>query len=207
VSPAPHDLLRLRDPAALVHEGPPPAWAREHLAASPTVVVRRAPSRDGLLPVGVRGAVRSERLAAWLDPADVAGLIRPEDLAQGRAWRASGQRRVAPLEALDAVAALLEERGAGWGPVGGAGFELATGAACLGPGSDLDLLVRAPAAPDRGEARRLVEALARLPVRVDLQLEAPGGAVSLAEYAAEGARVVLRTAAGPRLVADPWALR
>lgn len=205
MNPAAHDLLELRDPAALVHDGPLPAWAGAPPGPAATVVVRRAPPRGGLLPVGLRGASRSERLAAWVAPADVVRRVRPEALAAGRAWRRPGCRRVAPLEALDAVAAVLEVRSLSWGPVGGAGFELATGVPCLGPESDLDLLVRAPAAPGRGEARRLLEALARLPVRIDLQLETPAGAVALAEYARPGGPVVLRTAEGPRLVEDPWA--
>jgi phosphoribosyl-dephospho-CoA transferase len=46
--------------------------------------------------------------------------------------------------------------------------------------------------------------LRRLPVRVDVQIETPSGAIALAEYAANLARVALRTQFGPRLVENPW---
>ena len=51
----------------------------------------------------------------------------------------------------------------------------------------------------------LLEALEPLPVRVDVQLEVPRGAVALAEYAAARGPLVLRTVDGARLVRDPWA--
>jgi phosphoribosyl-dephospho-CoA transferase len=93
--------------------------------------------------------------------------------------------------------------GLAWGPTGSAGFELATGDAVAGPASDLDLVVRAPEPWSLDRARELVEDLTRLPVRIDTQLDAPTGAVALAEYA-RGGRVLLRTPDGPKLVNDPW---
>ncbi len=70
--------------------------------------------------------------------------------------------------------------------------------------SDLDVIARVPSPLSRDRARRLHAGLAVLPLRVDVQLETPAGAVALAEYAGAGARVVLRTRAGPRWVANPW---
>ncbi len=201
---APHDLLRIGGPAALVCDGAPPAWVSGRPAAAATVVVRRAEPRGGLLPVGVRGGARPERFAAWVAPERVMARIRPEALAARRAWRDPPARRVPALEALEAVAALLDPLGLAWGPVGGAGFELATGVPCLTPASDLDLVLRAPRPLARAAARRLQAALAELSVRTDVQLETPAGAVALAEHAAGAPRVLLRAVTGPRLVADPW---
>lgn len=200
----PHDLLELGSPGALVWAEPPPAWVGASLARAPFVVVRRAARRGALVPVGVRGERREERFAAWLAAERALRCVRPEDLAAAR--RPGGRAPPCPaLDALDAVAALLGLHGLRWGPVGGVGFELATGVPCTTPASDLDVVIRAPAALDRSCARRLHGALAALPVRVDVQLEAPGGAVALAEYAGAARRVVLRTLDGPRLCADPWA--
>lgn len=198
----PHDLLDVATPTALAWFGPPPGWVRTSLARAPVVVVRRTHRRDGLLPVGVRGASRDERFAAWVAPPGVVRRIRPEDLAVARAWR--GGRRVPQLAALEVVARILEPRGFAWGPVGSAGFELATGIACVGPASDLDLVLRAPVELPRDEAGRLLASLGALDVSVDVQLETPRGAVSLAEYASGASRIALRTRSGPRLVADPW---
>jgi phosphoribosyl-dephospho-CoA transferase len=92
-----------------------------------------------------------------------------------------------------------------WGPTGSVGYELASGAPAVTAASDFDLIVRAPDEVSRERARRLLVASASLPIRVDVQIETPNGAVALAEYAAGGAPIALRTVDGPRLVGDPWA--
>ena len=159
----------------------------------------------GLIPVGVRGSTRAERFAAFLAPAAVAARVMPEDLATAQAWRQTPGRHPAGalLRVLDTVDELFASQSLVWGPTGSVGFELATGAATAGPTSDLDVVVRAPEPwiPDR--APGLADDLARLPVRVDAQLETPAGAVALVEYA-RGGRVLLRTQDGPKLVRDPW---
>ncbi len=199
----PHDLLRLADGAELCYEGPVPGWVPTTLARVPWIVVRRAPI--GLIPVGVRGSTRAQRLAAFLAPAAVAARVTPEDLATVRAWRQTHGRHPAGalLRVLDKLDELFASQNLVWGPTGSIGFELATGAATAGPTSDLDVVVRAPEPwpPDR--TRGLADDLAQLPVRVDAQLETPAGAVALVEYA-RGGRVLLRTPDGPRLVCDPW---
>jgi phosphoribosyl-dephospho-CoA transferase len=172
------------------------------LARTPVVVVRRAGRRGALVPVGVRGWRRGERFAAWLPEARVLHRLRPEELAVRRGWLG---RDAPQLSALVAVEAILGAHGLSWGPVGSVGFELATGVACVTPESDVDLVVRAPAALPPDVARRLHAALAALPVRIDVQLETSAGGVALSEYAAGGPRVVLRTLDGPRWAATPWA--
>jgi phosphoribosyl-dephospho-CoA transferase len=108
------------------------------------------------------------------------------------------------LAALAAAAPWLDDLGLPWGPVGGVGFELATGVPVLTTASDVDLLVRAAGPLDMGKLRTLTARLATLPARFDVQLELDEGAVALAEIcrAAPGT-VLLRTAHGPRLVDWP----
>ncbi len=200
----PHDLLRLADGAGIHYEGPVPAWVPASLARAPWVVVRRAPIMAGLVPIGVRGSTRPERLAAFLAPTAVAARVTPEDLAAARGWRHAFRARwPGAVRVLDAVDELFASLGLAWGPTGSVGFELATGVAVAGPASDLDVVVRAPEPWSLARARELADDLARLPVRVDTQLDTPTGAVALAEYA-RGGRVLLRTPDGPRLVHDPW---
>ncbi len=197
----PHDLVEIASPAAIEAGVPPPQWVRASLERAPFVVVRRCAPGSALVPVGVRGERRSERFATCLPAAKALRRIRPEDLAAERAWRGS---RSPQLSALDEVERLMAAHRLRWGPVGSVGFELATGVACVTPGSDLDLIARVPSPLSRDRARRLHAALAGLPLRVDLQLETPAGSVALAEYAAAAPRVVLRTREGPRWVASPW---
>ncbi len=200
----PHDLLRLADGAGMRYEGPVPAWVPASLARAPWVVVRRAPTIAGLVPVGVRGRTRPERLAAFLAPTAAAARVTPEGLAAARGWRhAFRTRGLGALRVLDAVDELFSSLSLAWGPTGSVGFELATGVAVAGPTSDLDVVVRTPEPWSLARARKLADDLARLPVRVDTQLDTPTGAVALAECA-RGGQVLLRTPDGPKLVNDPW---
>jgi phosphoribosyl-dephospho-CoA transferase len=200
----PHALLRIAGAHSLLWTDAPPAWALSALTRAPWVVARRARG-TGLIPVGVRGARRAERLAAWLHPGQVLARVTPTELAQRREWRNSERRTLVPaLAVLDAVDALLRARGVAWGPCGSVGFELASGTPTASPASDLDVMIVAAAPLPRAVAVALLAALAQLPVRVDAQLEVPHGAVALAEYAAARGPLALRTADGARLVRDPW---
>jgi len=201
-----HALLRIAHPRSLAGVGTLPAWAEAALARAPWVVVRRARSADGLIPVGVRGTTRTERLAAWVNPDAVLECLTPPQLAVRAGWRGSERgARLPALAALEAVAALMQRHELIWGPCGSVGFELASGAATATEDSDLDLMVEARAPPPRAAAAALHASLARLPARADVLLEGPQGAVALEEYALARAPLVLRTAEGPRLVDDAWA--
>jgi phosphoribosyl-dephospho-CoA transferase len=214
-----HTLVRIRGPQALatapVCGSDLPDWARESLRRAPWVVVRRAPSNGGLLPVGVRGEFRNERFAAWLSPDEALEYVTPQELVSTRSWaRAAAaypvrHRAIAALAVGDPVERILGENGLGklWGPVGGVGFELATGKPTATAGSDLDLMVDF-GTPEliASNAGSLWDALAALPVRVDVLLETPNGAIALSEYVRVRAgdnphSFVLRTPSGPRLIA------
>jgi phosphoribosyl-dephospho-CoA transferase len=196
----PHDLLRLRDAHAL-EAVDPPSWVAASLAAAPWVVVRRAASRGGRIPVGVRGADRSERFAAWLPPAAVAEQARPEDLAPGGRLERAPPRPHPAFATLEALAPALDRSGLPWGPVGAAGFELATGRPALTGASDLDIVLRAAPPIDEATLAAIAGRAAGAPLRVDVVVETPLGAVALGELLAGADEVMARTSEGPRLVA------
>ncbi|MBV2353879.1 malonate decarboxylase holo-ACP synthase [Streptomyces sp. J2-1] len=200
----PHDLLHLADPGRLAPApcaGPDrPGWVRDSLAAAPWAVVRRAPAPPGLVPVGVRGAERGHRWAAFVPAGTVAARLRPEQLT-GR----PAPRDLPVFRALTELARTPRPAWAtAWGPGGSAGFELATGRPTARTGSDLDLVVRVPAPVAAPEVARLLARLASLPLRVDVQLQSPWGGFAAAEYARDTGEVLLRTDTGPVLVRDPW---
>jgi phosphoribosyl-dephospho-CoA transferase len=106
---------------------------------------------------------------------------------------------------LDRIAAVMSALVLAWGPVGSVGYELASGIPAVSGASDIDVVLRAGEELSRKTARLLLVDLASLPLRVDVQIETPQGAVSLAEYASGTTQIALRTLDGPRLVEDPWA--
>lgn len=207
----PHDLLWLRGADALIADAPLPAWAADEVRRTdaPVVVRRALPPGAGCVAIGLRGATRGERLAAQVTADDVVRVTTPEEIARQGAWRrppwaGSG---VAALRLLERVAPLLDASPLAWGVTGGVGFALASGRDVLGPASDLDLLLRAPSPSDAAALRALAATLHGLvapEARLDMQIETPLGAFALAEWSRGGAGVLLKTPAGPRLVADPW---
>jgi phosphoribosyl-dephospho-CoA transferase len=206
-APAVHSLLRVVNIKFLEWDATPPAWITESLQRAPFVVVRRALERPRLVPVGVRGMSRSQRAAAWLPENAIDECITPQMLAATRAWRKPSDSIITPaIAVLDAVDAIFAERGLTglWGPTGSAGFELASGVTTTHVDSDLDLVLDANVALARTGADRLHRALSALPIRIDLQLETPQGAVLLAEFVNGSGVTLLRSVHGPRMVSDPW---
>lgn len=199
----PHDLLWLSDPKALMPlaPAPRPAWATADWMALAPVVVRRQKLDDWrLLPVGLRGRERNQRLAACVPRDAVTHIVSPEMLAQ-----ASGIPLDFPaLEALATVRPLLDALGVPWGPTGGVGFALATGLPVLHAASDLDLLLRAASPLDRAQNDLLAALLHGTACRIDLQIDTGLGAFSFAEWLAGRGRVLLKTDNGPLLLRDPW---
>jgi phosphoribosyl-dephospho-CoA transferase len=198
LSPRPHDLLRLSPAGVLPPDAPP--WAKGALSATPWVVVRRAAAPMGRIAVGLRGTSRSERYATTVDTDDVCEVVAPEDLAH--VVLPCGRCELAAMRALDMVRPVLDDTGLPWGPTGSVGFELATAIHAATPESDLDLLVRVPrdSSGTIGLLAALHRELGSLAARVDCQVETPSGAVALAELVDGPPDVMLRTAAGPRLV-------
>lgn len=192
-APRPHDLLRVTGPAALPADAP--AWAADALRLTPWVVVRRGQAPGGAVPVGVRGADRSERYGTFVAVDDVRATVPPEGLVDVPG------RDLPAIQVLHGLRPLLDDVGLAWGPTGSVGFELATGHPAATATSDLDLLIRLC------DLRRTLPALTRLDHdfrtlenRVDCQVETPCGAVALTELVDGRPEVMVRTADGPRLV-------
>ncbi len=197
----PHDLLFLRLPDRFDAGGAWPDWlGAEWLMAAP-LVVRREAAPGSLVPVGARGASRNQRCKGYVQRDAVTRCVTPEMLAHA-ALPATGL--LPPLLALAGLAPRLDALGVAWGPTGGAGFQLASGLAVLRPDSDLDLLVRAPVPLAARLVEELVDLLESAPCRVDIQVDTGRGGFALPEYARGRGRVMLKTAHGPLLLADPW---
>ena len=184
-----------------------PLWVEHSLQEAPFVVVRRAKLFEGMIPVGVRGPLRSQRYAAYLAPESIRKRITPEQLSPARGWLTNA--RSEEILALK-VLADLEEKLLNFpltcGPIGSIGFELASGYPMATSASDLDLLIRVSERLSMPLAQELVTIFSGNTCRVDAQLETPRGAVALAEYASGQRLLLLRQDNGPVLIEDPWEL-
>ena len=200
-SPAPHDLLQLRNVTG-VECARLPRWAQDSLRWARWVVRRRAQPRTGDIPVGIRGRQRNQRHAWWIPVESVHRVVPPWQLVH---HLATYESTLAVVCAARAVRALMAEQGLRWGPTGSLGFTLATGRIAIRPGSDLDVLIDTPTELPRERARELNNQLKRLECAVDAQLATPAGGVSLDEWANTTAQhLLVRTESGPMLTANPW---
>jgi len=199
LTPRPHDLLWLSADSALlsVNEG----WVSEQWHAGLPVVVRRDVVRADRIPVGVRGARREQRAAAWVQAADILRVTTPERVAERACLLASPFVAFPPVQAALALSELSWPWR--WGITGSVGYALATAIPVLHSGSDLDLTIRAPQPLARDLLQQWQAQTERLPCRVDTQVETPSGAFALSEWLRDG-RALVKTAAGPLLTTSPW---
>ena len=182
-----------------------PTWVERSLQEAPFVVVRRANLFDGMIPVGVRGSSRQQRSAAYLAPKSIRNRITPEQLAANQGWLTNARTEEIPgFKVLAGIEEKLANLPLAYGPTGSIGFELASGLPTATSTSDLDLLIRAPERLPMQLAKKLITIFSGSPCRVDVQLETPRGAVSLAEYARDQGPMLLKQNGGPVLVDDPW---
>lgn len=199
-----HDLLCASRMPRTLDGAPLPAWALAQCRRNAPMVVRRAPrGADGAVPAGLRGRARHERLAVMVDDDAITGVTTPEMLA-AKADTLSRDAPFAAQRALRALGPALDALGWPWGPTGGVGFALASGLPALREDSDLDLVVRMTRAPSAMQREELVRLLHEAECRVDMQIDTGCGGFALRDWLAAPGRTLLKTDAGPRLVADPW---
>jgi phosphoribosyl-dephospho-CoA transferase len=192
-----HDLLWGMTPEQLPADAP--GWVVESISAGQPVVVRRAITAPDQIAVGVRGRLREQRYATSMAIAAISHQVRPEDLCH-----VESTRKLPTLRALAQLRPMLDACGWVWGVSGSAGFELASGFTALHERSDLDLILRTPQPLSRTQARALMMLLGSAECLVDMQLQAPNGAVALREWASPSQRVLLKNAHEACLVNDPW---
>jgi phosphoribosyl-dephospho-CoA transferase len=205
----PHYLLAV-DPKQLIEavckHSSVPKWVAEQLRTTPFVVVRRGLATGQEIPIGVRGAERNQRWAAFCHPTLVKSIITPPQLL-GRTVPTSRADATPALCALD----LLKECWMGldrpWGPGGSVGFELATGSHVAKLESDLDIVIYAENRMMADEAKSLCARATNLPAVVDIRVETPVCGFSLREFASDRpAAILMRAPSEVMLGTDPWAM-
>jgi phosphoribosyl-dephospho-CoA transferase len=197
-SPHPHDLLKIGTPQCIEQLDKAPAWVEKSLTAAPFLVVRRAPPLEGAIAIGVRGNSRDERWPGYVYLERIEAIFSPFELCSGNSICPGRLEAISALRNLTALEKKWCNVDFKWGPGGSVGFELASGYPAATPQSDLDIVIFAPESFDHLYARELLSS-------VDVTVEAPECAFKLKDYVAgNGAPVLLRCVAGPRLGAAPW---
>lgn len=199
-----HDLLWVDKITLEGNESP--NWYASHNQSLP-VVVRRA-SRQTLIPVGVRGKTRSERLAAWACKSSVIKSVTPRELVQSEHARAYWQSsELLSFQTLTDVDAICHAYGIEWGVTGSLGYELATGMPCAHQDSDIDMTIYLSEPVPMRTLTALNHQLDALPSKIDTQIETPLGAIALREWVLGlgESNVLIKTDDGPLLTDNPWA--
>jgi len=190
--PRPHDLVRLTPRALARVVGGAPVWARQSLSRAPWATVRRAHVAHGIA-IGVRGSARAQRFAAVVQTEDIDAVVTPEMLAARAPAR--DHDAFAALQIVLHAARTHELRA---GPIGAAGFELATGVAALHEASDLDVIVRAE--PSHDALASFARRIAGLAVRVDVEVAFGDGYGVALDEALRGGAIMVKTPGGPRVL-------
>jgi phosphoribosyl-dephospho-CoA transferase len=198
----PHDLLWIAEDSKLL-PGPQPAWVREALNRMPVVVVRRAEAPPGFAAAGIRGASRELRFAALVKLTDVRSLRTPESLASERGWHENPAGiSVALRDLLTAFDELSYRAKFVYGPVGGVGYQLATGLPVTTDTSDVDVLIRCEVPPHPLMISSIRHIAKQSAAYLDVTVEGPPGAVALEEL--QFRNVLLKTSRGPRIATFTW---
>lgn len=202
-----HDLIRIQSICDIQCESLVPEWVYEAVKQSPWVVVRRSAIQNGLIPIGVRGIGRNQRFAAYVPIRNVVECLTPVQLAaQARERLLYSGMRSHIYFVLEEMIRFYGGLGIPCGPTGSVGFELASGAAVVHSGSDMDWVIYATEHVERQTAAQWNAFHMKHSIRVDALLETPHGACSLTEYVQSDFGMLLRTGSGPILVGCPWKL-
>jgi phosphoribosyl-dephospho-CoA transferase len=185
----------------LVADLPFPDWAKDAVLRAPYVVVRRAGSYSGLVPVGLRGEQRGQRMSYWLPENLIEEVITPYALTDKDNWKAVYPAAVPEtVNTLGLISSILHQTGYQWGPTGSTGFELATGLPTIKESSDLDLVIEVPGILNVETAKILLDRMEDIStVRLDIQISTVKGGFSLKEYT-NSPTVLVKTSLGPLLM-------
>ncbi|CAG9297820.1 malonate decarboxylase holo-ACP synthase [Celerinatantimonas diazotrophica] len=198
----PHDLVWIDTLDALHLTEVMPEWVKQTYRHNLPVVIRRDQNREGLIAAGIRGTLRSQRQACWIETKHIIKRVRPQDLIHEQYWQRYNWQHLPVVHSLMQLAKLNWPLP--WGVTGSCGYSLATGSIAMRAQSDLDLQVLAPTRPHADDFKLILKATKNLPVRVDIQLETPAGGVALNDWLQHSEQVLVKSNTGPYLSSNPW---
>jgi phosphoribosyl-dephospho-CoA transferase len=201
----PHDLLELKSVESVHGIACAPEWVKKSLLTCCYAVARRARLSGNDIAIGVRGAERNERWAGSISSDDIKMVTRPFEIRTTNRMKPGREIAVPALRNLKSLENQWSGLELGWGPGGSVGFELVTGFPTATHSSDLDIVLFAPHHFSQDFANQLLLSAREIGNAIDVLVEAPECAFSLAEYATSGnGSIMLRSFAEPILGTDPW---
>lgn len=206
----PHDLLTFASVTDLIiKKNPLPNWAKDSLTKAKIVVVRRGQIKNGLIPVGLRGYKRQQRLAGFLKIEKVEQIYHPDYFIKEKSWLSLPVKRqnLLPFKALRQLVPILKKYN--WGVSGSLAYEMATGVKMVKQNSehisDLDLIMPNLPMMSVKKAREFLKRLNQFGVHADVQVVHDQSGFSLEEYAqGRSQSILVKTQTGPILARNPW---
>ena len=192
-----HDFLWVRSAEDLI--GDVPDWVYSVWNPKLPLVCRRDCSTEhSLLPVGIRGRIRKERCALWVDEDCVVRHVMPQDVV---ALLCTCSLKTPAVQAARLFA--KTEWPFYWGITGSCAYSLITGINVMHQTSDLDLVIRSATPLRQADLSMWMRVASGCLCRTDTQIDTGMGAFSLNEWMRSDT-VLLKTDWGPRLVQNPW---
>lgn len=205
----PHDLLTFANADDFITENPLPDWAKDSLRQARIAVVRRGEIKNDLIPVGLRGYERNQRLAGFINKSKIIKQYHPWYFIEHQSWRKLPIERqnLPAFQALKKVTPLLKDYQ--WGISGSLAYEMATGVVMVknspAHSSDLDIIMTDKVKLSRQKASDLLKKLNQFGTHADVQIIHGQNGFALEEYAQNrDAQIMIKTATGPTLAKDPW---
>lgn len=199
MTPRPHDLVWIHAKEDLHVKNDKAVWVDTEWNPALPLVVRRDVGEK--IPVGIRGRERHRRQAAWISKDAICKIETPETLMQQDVIQRVPFQKKKPIQAL--LLLMKKVWPFSLGVTGSCAYSLATHQDVMHDASDLDLRIDAPSRINPSVFQPFVVFLKTLPCQVDVQIETPKGAFSLAEWLKTD-RVLLKTNMGPVLTENLW---
>ncbi len=206
----PHDLLTFANNDDLILEkNPLPEWAKDSLSKAKIAVVRRGQIKNDLIPVGLRGYERNQRLAGYLKKSSIVKQYHPDYFIKHESWRdlPIERQKLIAFQGLIKIAPLLTDYQ--WGISGSLAYEMATGVKMVKESlehtSDLDLIMPNLPKMNVAEAKKFLAKLNQFATHADVQVVYGENGFSLEEYGlGRDQQILIKTATGPILSKNPW---
>lgn len=202
----PHDLLTFAHENDLILEkNPLPEWAKDSLSKAKIVVVRRGIIKDGLIPVGIRGKQKNQRLGCFLPKDKILKQYHPDYFIRHQSWTnlSVDRQKMPAFQALNEMVPVLKDFH--WGVSGSLAYEMATGVKMVHQTSDIDVIAWQVKPMSVPQAQALLRRLNQFNVHADMQVVNQDRGFALEEYAMNrDAEILIKTDEGPCLSDDPW---